>query len=167
MSPVLKTGLVLGVAVEIWTFIVIALGWHKDPMLLTLFYLVIFIQAGILIWGLRMTADQGKSYGAQVGAGTAMSSVGAVVIFVGAYLMMTMVFPNYFTEVQEAGRIALQAQGLSQEAIQAQLDAMAPMQTPLANAMTGAIATVITGLIESLLIAAFVKAKTPPQAPAA
>jgi hypothetical protein len=167
MSPTLKAGLALGVAVEVWTFTVIALGWHKDPVMLSLFYLVIFIQAAVLVWGLRMTAAQGKGYGAQVGAGTAMSAVGAVVIFVGAYLMVTMVFPNYFAEVQEAGRMALQAQDLSEEAIQAQLDAMAPMQTPFANAMTGAIATVITGLIESLIIAAFVKAKMPPPAPAA
>jgi hypothetical protein len=162
MSPTIKAGLVLGIAVEIWTFLVIALGWHKDPMLLSLFYLVIFIQAGVLFWGLRMTAAQGKGYGAQVGAGTAMSAIGAVVIFVGAYLMVTVVFPNYFVEVQEAGRMALQAQGMSAEAIQAQMDAMAPMQTPLANAMTGAIATVITGLIESLILAAFVKGSAQP-----
>ncbi len=166
MSPTVKTGLVLGIAVEVWTFLVIVLGWHKDPMMLTLFYLVIFIQAGVLIWGMRMTAEQGKGYGAQVGAGTAMSAVGAAVIFVGSYLLVTAVFPNYFTEVQEAGRIALGAQGLSEEAIQAQLDAMAPMQTPFANSLTGAVATVITGLIESLIIAAFVKSKgtTPPAA---
>lgn len=96
-----------------------------------------------------------------------MSAVGAVVIFIGAYLMVTIVFPNYFVEVQEAGRTALQAQGLSEETIQAQMDALAPMQTPFANAMTGAIATIITGLIESLIIAAFVKAKTSPPPPAA
>jgi hypothetical protein len=161
MSPIVKTGLVLGLAVEVWTFVVIALGWHKDPMLLTLFYLVIFLQAGVLIWGLRMTAAQGKGYGGQVGAGTAMSAVGAVIIFVGAYLMVTVLFPNYFVEVQEAGRIALGAQGMSEEAIRAQMDAMAPMQTPFVNALTGAIATVITGLVESLIIAAFVKSKAP------
>ena len=161
MSPTVKAGLVLGLAVEVWTLIVIAFGWHKDPMMLMLFYLVIFFQAGVLVWGLRMTAAQGKGYGAQVGAGTLMSAIGAVVIFVGAYLMATAVFPNYFTEVQEAGRTALSAQGLSAEAIQAQLDAMAPMQTPMANALTGAVATIITGLIESLIIAAFVKGKAP------
>lgn len=161
MSPTIKAGVALGLAVEAWTFIVIALGWHKDPMMLMLFYLVIFIQAGVLIWGLRMTAAQGKGYGAQVGAGTLMSAVGAVIIFVGAYLMVTAVFPNYFVEVQEAGRLALSAQGYSEEAIQAQMDAMASMQTPMANSLTGAIATIITGLIESLIIAAFVKAKAP------
>ena len=161
MSPTIKTGLVLGFAVEVWTFIVIALGWHKDPIMLSLFYLVIFIQAGVLIWGLRMTAAAGKGYGAQVGAGTAMSAVGALIIFIGSYVIVTVVFPNYFTEVQEAGRIALGAQGLSEDAIQAQLDAMAPMQTPLVNALTGAVATVVTGLIESLIIASFVKSKTP------
>ncbi|MEK6650716.1 MAG: DUF4199 domain-containing protein [Bacteroidota bacterium] len=161
MSPTVKTGLVLGLAVELWTIIVIALGWHKDPMMLMLFYLVIFIQAGVMIWGLRMTAAQGKGYGAQVGAGTAMSAVGAAVIFVGSYLVVTAVFPNYFMEVQEAGRTVLSAQGLSEEAVRAQLDAMAPMQTPFANSLTGAVATIITGLIESLIIAAFVKGKAP------
>ncbi len=161
MSPTIKAGVVLGLAVEVWTFIVIALGWHKDPMMLMLFYLVIFIQAGVLVWGLRMTAAQGKGYGAQVGAGTLMSAIGAVIIFIGAYLMVTTVFPNYFVEVQEAGRMALSTQGYSEEAIQTQMDAMAPMQTPMANSLTGAVATIITGLIESLIIAAFVKAQAP------
>jgi hypothetical protein len=164
MSPTLKAGLILGVAVEVWTFTVIALGWHTDPMLLSLFYLVIFIQAGVLFWGLRLTAARGRGYGGQVAAGTAMSAVGAVVIFGGAYLMVTLVFPNYFVEVQEAGRMAMEAQGLSQEAIQAHMDSLAPMQTPFANALTGSVATIITGLIESLIIAAFVRAQSPPSA---
>jgi len=90
-----------------------------------------------------------------------MSAVGAIVIFVGSYVLVTAVFPNYFMEVQEAGRVTLGAQGLSEQAIQAQLDAMAPMQTPLANSLTGGIATIITGLIESLILAAFIKAKAP------
>jgi hypothetical protein len=167
MSPTIKTGLVLGLAVEVWTFAVIALGWHKDPMLLSLFYLVIFIHAGVLFWGVRMTAAQGKGYGAQVAAGTAMSAIGAVVIFVGSYLIVTVVFPNYFAEVQEAGRLLLVSRGLSEEAVKAQMDAMAPMQTPLVNSLTGSIATVITGLIESLIIAAFVKAKAPASPPTA
>jgi hypothetical protein len=157
MKPTVKAGLVLGLAVEVWTFMVVVLEWHKDPVLLSLFYLVILIQAGVLVWGLRMTAAAGKTFGGQVAAGTAMSAVGAVIILVGSYLITTVLFPNYFAELEEAGRLALAAQGMSEAEVQARFDAMASMNTPFMNALMGAVMTVVTGVVLSLIIAIFVK----------
>lgn len=163
MQPTIKAGLVLGIVAEVWTFIVLALGWHKDPMMLMMFYLVILYQAGVLWWGLKMTAAQGKTYGGQVLSGTVMSAYGAVIVFVGSYLLTAVVFPNYFIELEEAGRVAMSAQGMSTEQVEAQLAMMRPMQNSLMNSLTGCIATVITGIVLSLIIGAFVKAK--PAAP--
>jgi len=159
MQPTLKVGLVLGAIVEVWTFIVLVLGWHKDPVMLMMFYLVILFQAGVLWWGLKMTAAQGKTYGGQVIAGTVMSAYGAVIVLVGSYILTSMVFPSYFMEVEEAGRSMMTAQGMSAEQIETQLAAMRPMQNSLMNSITGAVATVITGLVLSLIFGAFLKAK--------
>jgi hypothetical protein len=163
----MKTGIILGLVVEVWTFVVIVLGWHKDPSLVNLFYLVIIYQAVITWWGLKQTAAAGKAYGGQIGAGVLMSAYGAIIIVIGSYLMTSVVFPSFFAEVEAAGRATLTAQGLTPEQVQAQLDLIRPMQNSVANSLTGGIATIITGFVLSLIIGAFVKAQpsqTPPQA---
>ncbi|MBM4162240.1 MAG: DUF4199 domain-containing protein [Ignavibacteria bacterium] len=165
MKPIHKTGLVLGVLVVIWMFIVGFAGWYKDAVLLNLFYVVILIQIGVLIWGLRFTAREGRGYGGQVGAGMLMSVIGGVIIFFGSILFTSVAFPDYFEEVRRAGEEVLRGQGMSDADIRTYLDQQAAMQTPFVNALTGFIATLVTGLIVSLIAAAFLR-KKPKLAPA-
>ena len=167
MKPIPKAGIVLGVLVEVWTYLMGVTGWYKDPHLLYVFYVVVLIEIGVLIWGLKMTAAQGRGYGAQVGAGTLMSLIGAVIIFIGAYIFTAMVFPDYFSELNAMQRQMGAAQGLTQDQINAQIAMMAPMQTPFVNALTGAFMTVVTGFVASLIIGAFIKASPAAQPPAA
>lgn len=158
MKPTLKAGLVLGLAVELWVYVMGILGWYKDPVLLNFFWLVILIQIGVLIWGLRLTAD-GKTYGAQVGAGVLMSLVGGVIIALGSILFTTVVFPNYFEELRAASEEMMRKQVLSEEEIETQLDSMAPLQTPIMQAIQGFFGTLVTGLLASLVIAIFIRKK--------
>lgn len=160
MSSILKAGIVLGLLCTAWTYVVGFTGWYKDPVLQALFWLVIIIEIAVLIWGLRQTAAQGRAYGAQVGAGTMMSVVGAVIIFIGSYLFTSVVFPGYFEEVRAMGEQTLRAQGLSEAQITDELAKSAAMQTHFASALIGAIFTVITGVLSSLVIAAFARKKT-------
>ncbi len=157
MKPTLKAGLVLGMLVFLWTLLMGVTGWYKDPVLLNIFYVVILIQIGVLIWGLRMTAVEGRSYSGQVRAGTALSGVGAVLIFVGSLLFSTVFFPNSTAEIQEAGRRVLQEQGMTSDQITATLAAQAPLQTPFMQALIGAVMTVVTGFLASLVLAAFIR----------
>lgn len=159
MNSIIKAGLVLAVLVEIWTYFIGITGWYKDPVLQSAFWVVILIEIGVLVWGLRMTAREGRGYGAQVGAGTLMSIVGAVLIFVGSYVFTEVAFPNYFAEINEVYRKMLAEQGLSQEQIDAQLAAMATTQNSFASAALGAVMTVVTGVLASLVIAAFIRHK--------
>ena len=157
MKTILKAGLVLAVLVEIWTYFIGFTGWYKDPVLQNAFWVVILIEIGVLIWGLRLTSREGRGYGAQLGAGTLISVVGALLIFVGSYLFTEVVFPNYFTEINEVYRQMMAQQGLAQEQIEAQIASMAPMQNSLTSALMGAVMTVVTGFLASLVIAAFVR----------
>ena len=157
MRTILKAGLILAVLVEIWTYFIGFSGWYKDPVLQNAFWVVILIEIGVLIWGLRLTSREGRGYGAQLGAGTLISVVGALLIFVGSYLFTEVVFPNYFAEINEVYRQMLVQQGLSQEQIEAQIASMAPMQNSLTSALMGAVMTVVTGFLASLVIAAFVR----------
>lgn len=157
MKPTMKAGIALGILVFLWTLVMGLTGWYKHPVLLNLFYVVILIQIGILVWGLRMTAAGGSSYGGQVKAGTAMSAIGAVIIFFGSLLFTIVFFPNYFEELRETGRQVMAAQGMPEGQITAALNAQAAVQTPFMQALIGAIMTIVTGLVVSLLLAVFIK----------
>ncbi len=158
MNSTVKAGLILGVAAEVWVYFIGFLGWYKDPVLMNFFWIVILIHVGILIWALRLTREQ-KSYGQQVGAGTLISVIASVLIFLGSILFTEVVFPDYFAEVRTAGENMMREQGMAEADITAQLDAMAPMQTTFMQALSGCIGTILTGLVASLIIAAFYKKK--------
>lgn len=159
MNTIVKAGLILGILVEVWTYALGFAGLYKDPALVNLFYVVILIHIGVLIWALRQTAAQGRKYGGQVGAGTLISAVGAVIVFAGSLLFTTVVFPEYFNEMAAMMESQLADQGLPAEDIQRAMEFQAGMSNPIVNAITGAVMTIISGLIFSLIIGAFVKAK--------
>ena len=158
MNSTVKAGLILGVAAEVWIYFMGLAGWYTDPVLMNLFWVVIPIHVGVLVWALRPARDQ-KSYGQQVGAGTLISVIGSVVIFLGSILFTAVVFPNYFTEVRAAGESMMRERGMADADIMAQLDAMAPMQTTFMQALFGCIGTILTGVLASLVIAIFYRKK--------
>jgi TM2 domain-containing membrane protein YozV len=164
MKAIPKAGLTLGVLVVIWTFITGVTGWYRDPVLFNLFWLVILIQIGVMIWGLRLTAGEGRAYGGQVGAGVLMSLIGGVIIFLGSLLLTSVVFPSYFADIRQLGEEMLRAQGMSEEMIKAQLDQQAAFQTPFMSAFMGFVGTLVTGLLVSLIVGAFLRKKPEPAA---
>ena len=99
MNTILKAGIVLGVLVEIWTYLMGFTGWYKDPALMNLFFVVIAIQIAVLMWALKRTAAEGRGFGGQVGAGTLISLIGGVFVIVGSLIFTIVVFPNYFTDL--------------------------------------------------------------------
>lgn len=158
MHPTLRAGLMLGLSVAAWTFVMGFTGWYKHPSLLFLFWLVIPMQIGILIWALRGTAPA-NGYGRQVWSGVSISLLASMIIFGGSLLFTTVVFPNYFRELEAMGRQMMAKQGLSPEQIEAAVRAQAPMQTPRASAMAGAIGTVVTGVLTSVIASIWLRKK--------
>ncbi len=157
MKTVLQYGIALGVIVFLWTAIVVGAGWHKDPVLLLLFYLVIPFEITLLLLALRSTAAAGASYGKQVLNGLGISVVGGVLIALGSVFLTTIVFPNYFQEIQDAGRAMMEKAGLSAENIESQLRVNASMYQPWPNALNGFIGTVATGLVVTVIAGAFLR----------
>ena len=159
MKSILKTALVLGLTCMAWQLVMGLSGWYLHPVLLNLFWVVILIQVGVLVWGLRMTAAEGRTYSGQVGAGTLMSVFGGVIIFLGSLLFTTLFFPHYFEDIRRVGEEVLKGKGMSASDVKTQLDAQAAMQTPFFSALSGFLGTVVTGLVISLIVAAFVRKK--------
>ena len=159
MSTLIKHGVLLGAGVVAWTFVMGYTGWYKDPKLHKLFFLVIPFQIALLVWALRQTAAQGRRYGNQVLAGVIISLIGGVLICAGSMLFTAVVFPNYFAEITAIQQQMLADQGKSAEEIRTTMELAAKSNTPIASAVSGFIGTVVTGLVASLVIGAFVRAK--------
>jgi hypothetical protein len=161
MSTPVRAGILLGVLVVIWTLVMGYTGWYKNPALLNAFWLVIPIQFGVMIWALKKTAVEGRGYGGQIVGGLVLSLVASVLIFAGSYLFTTVLFPNYFSEINAMGERVLAEQGKSPEEIQRTMAQGAAMSTPLMNAIMGVVGTVGTGFVFSLLLGLFLRHKGP------
>lgn len=154
MSNTLRTGLWIGVLTVLWMLVMGYTGWYLHPALLNLFFLVIVIEVVLISRALRRSAAT-NTYLQQVVAGTTMAVVAAAVIFCGSYLFTTVLFPTYFQDLQRVGREVMAGQGLPDTEITRRLEAMAPWQTPVMNALQGVIGTVLTGLVTALIVGAF------------
>ena len=162
MNPIIKTGVLIGVLCCAWTYVIGFTGWYLDPVMMNMFWIVFVIQIALLVWGLKKTAAAGKTYGGQVMAGTMMSVVAGPIIIISSLIFTTVVFPHYYEEVCAVQAEILKNAGKSPEEISAQIEAGKAMQTPIMGAICGCVGTIVTGLVASLIIGAFVKAK--PQA---
>jgi hypothetical protein len=151
----LIAGVVLGVVVTLWSLLIVAAGWHVNPAMIWTFSLVVLIEILVLVWALRKTAAEGRTYGAQVWAGLVASIVGGVLIFAGSLLITTVLYPEYFDEIRAMGAEVARQAGQSEAQVQAILET--PTQTPVEGALAGLVGTVATGLLASLIIAAFLR----------
>jgi hypothetical protein len=159
MNTTVKGGILIGVLCGVWTFVMGFTGWFKDPAMLTVFYVVIFIQIGVLVWALRKTASE-KPYGAQVGAGILMSVIGGAIIIPISLLFTTVAFPHYFEELRVAQTQMLISAGRSEAEAVAEVEMASQFQTPWFQAIFGFIGTLVTGAVASLLIAIFARKKS-------
>ena len=154
MKPILKAGILLGVLASVWAFIVMIAGLYEITWLFATVATLIAIL--VLIWGLRQTAREGKSYGGQLGAGVLMAVIGGTIIVGTSILLTTVVFPNYLGDVATEGAETMRADGDSEAEIEAYV---AAQTNPLLNGLMGFLGTVATGIVASLVIPIFVKTR--------
>lgn len=163
MNPILSGGLLIGLLCAAWTFVMGFTGLYKDPVLGNGLFIgvAIVIEVAGLIWGLRKTAAMGRAYGGQILAGTMMAIIAGVIIIAASLVFTTVVFPNYFSDVERAYREALQRQGKTEAEIAAAIQSSAASATPMAQAMSGFIGTLVTGIIASAIIGLFIRRRNP------
>lgn len=160
MKRILTIGAVLGVLVAIWQFVYGFLGLYKSPGTAWTFTVVaILIQIGVLVWGLRQTAQDGRRYWGQVGAAMLICLVASVIIAISAFIFTGVAFPDYFDEITAMQADAWANRGMGDAEIDALLQRSAFMRTPVVAAASGVIGTLVTGFIIALITAAFFRVK--------
>jgi len=158
MTIPIRAGVLLGLLCVIWTFVMGFTAWYKDPLMLNLFFLVILFEIAVIVWALRKTAPE-ATWGGQVVNGLTISVVASVIIFVGSLLFTTVAFPDYFADIRAAQTEWMRAAGMAESEIDSQFAASAAMQTPLMNALSGVIGTLVTGLVVAAIAGAFLRKK--------
>ena len=153
MNVPIRAGVLLGVLCVAWTFVMGFTGWYKDPVMLNLFFLVVLLEIGIVIWALRKTAGT-ATWGGQFVNGLVLSVVASVIIFAGSLLFTTVAFPGYFNDIQAMQAELMKSSGMADAQIQSTIAASAAMQTPLMNALSGVIGTVVTGALVAAIAGA-------------
>ena len=159
MRTTVKAGVVLAVAAAVLMFVIGFAGWYKNPSLGWVFPVgATLIEIAVLIWALRQTARDGRGYGGQVGAGVLIAVIGGALIIPISMIWAAM-FPDWVQFAEAAMADGLAERGMSEEQITQMIQSTAFMRTGLSNGIFGFLATVITGLVASLIIAAFVRKK--------
>ncbi len=158
MNTTLKYGLILGLLCSAWTYVLGFTGWYIDPVLMNLFFVVILIEIVILYCGLNESATT-KTYGGQVVNGLLISVYGGVIIFVSSMIFTSVVFPDYYNDLNTVYTEMMRAEGLSEQDIAKAIQANAVTQTPFIGALMGFVGTVGTALVASLIIAIFKRKK--------
>ena len=159
MNVAIKWGVILGVVVAVFGFIFGGGGLHtKGPMMALVFVgLAIVLNIVAVVLALR-EAKATTPYGGQLLNGLILGVVGAVIIFVGSWLMTSMVFPDYYSEMKQGYLEFFEGAGIPQDQIDAQMQAF-DAATPVSGAMQGAIGTVITSLVVAAIGGIFLRKK--------
>jgi hypothetical protein len=159
MKPIVNAGIVLGVSVGIWIFINGFAGLYKSQGTAWVFPVIAtVIEIFVIVWGLRKTAQLGRRYGGQVVAGLMIAVVGAVLIL-GFSLVSSTVFTDAGEFIAAMQADAWADAGMSEDQIEETLASTAFTRTPLFQAISGSIATIVTGLVVSLIAAIFIRQK--------
>lgn len=159
MNPILGAGVLIGICCAAWTFIMGFTGWYADPSLQNLFFLVIPIEIAGLVWGLRRTAKEGRAYGGQVVAGTMMATIAGVILIGSSLVFTTVVYPDYFADMESVYRQTLQSRGFTEAQIAEALTANAASATPMNQALEGFLGAFITGIVGSAVIGIWIRAR--------
>lgn len=158
-------GLILGLLIAGWAYVMAATGWYKDPDLFQAIWFMLISQA-VVIGAVLYRTRIGSTYRSQFSYGLIVSAVASVPAFIAGLLVTGVFFPDYFADLREAREVSLIADGVGQEAINEILERLAPSQSPGGQAFSSFMGTLATGMIISL-VAALVLRKPALHEPAA
>lgn len=155
MNAAIRGAVILAVIVTVTNAVVILAGMHRSPITGSMLPIALAIVFNLVVvfLVLRSTAPD-TNYVGQLRNGLTIGVVGGVLIAIGAWVLLALVFPNALTEMREGSVGFLRAAGLPDEQIQAQLESMEGF-TPVNQAIPGLLGTLFTSIFGAVLIGAF------------
>lgn len=158
MQGPIRWGVMLGSAVAVLTVVFGLLGWHRTyEMSFAFLAVAILINVAAVVLCLRERASS-ESWLGQVKNGLVVGGVASAIIFVTSWLVTTVVFPDYFSEMANGYREAFVNMGLSESEV-ADLVAATAATSPVRSAFTGVAGTMATSLIVAAIAGRWLRRK--------
>ncbi|NNE45212.1 MAG: DUF4199 domain-containing protein [Rhodothermales bacterium] len=158
MKGPIRWGVILGGAVAVLIFVFGLVGWHR-----TFEMSFVFLAIAILINGVAVVLclhERASTHGwlSQVKNGLVVGLVGSVIIFFASWLVTSVVFPDYFTEMAAGYREMYVNMGMS-EAEVTDLVAATANTSPVRSAVDGVVGTIATSLMVAAIAGVWLRKK--------
>ena len=158
MKGPVRWGVILGGSVAALSLFFGLAGWHRTYKMSFVFLAIaILINVVTVVLCLRERASS-EGWLGKVRNGLTVGLVASVIIFVASWLVTTVVFPDYFTEMANGYRETYANMGLSEEEV-ADLVAATAATSPVRSAFDGVVGTIATSLIVAAIAGVWLRSK--------
>lgn len=155
----MTSGLVLGIAIVIYSLITYVLGVLKPPFWVNLIQYLIII-AGI-VYGTKKFRDEDLggeiSYSKALGFGILICVFAAVISGIYMILLTTVIDPEYMTKMMSMIEEEYVKMGMTEDQIDAAMKIASKMQSPILIVFSSIFGFAFMGTIFSLVTSAFLK----------
>jgi hypothetical protein len=157
----IRYGLIVGVALIVYTLILQLSGQAGNTALAMLSYIILI--AGIVLGHnyFKTNGDGFMTMGQGIGIGTLISLISGVLSGIFSYIYIQFVDSSTVTQAIEEARIKMEEQGLSDEQIDQAMAISEKFMSPPMLAIIGIIGIVFFGFLLSLIISLFTKKNNP------
>ena len=146
MRRPVRWGLILGAAVAVLNLVFGIAGWHRIYQMAFVFLAVAILTNVVTVVLCLREGASTERWSGQVRNGLVVGLVGSVIIFLSSWLVTTVVFPDYFTEMAAGYRQAYVDMGLPDQEVEDLVTATAAT-SPIRSAFDGVVGTMATSLI--------------------
>lgn len=154
MNVLVKAGLILAILVVLFSAASILLGWHTDPRIGNVMVgVAILLNLSVVYWALRQTASY-SNYRMQVFNGLVIGLIAGALIFLGSWLLFSVVFPEALDEMRAGYLRWMEESGKTQQEI-AEVTEMMQGATPMSQAVRGFIWTLFTSVLVAAITGIF------------
>jgi hypothetical protein len=167
MSTTLLYALIMAIGQIVLTLIGFFLGYQTDKINQGTWFGFVPLVYAIVIYWLAIKAvreeDAGKylTYGKGVGTGVMIAVYSGLIGSIYAYVHFTFVNPNFIDYLIEASRVKWVAVNMSDAQMEGAEKGMRMFTKPIIQSVFGFVATIVMGLIISLIMAAILKRNPP------
>lgn len=155
----MTTGLILGIALVVFSLIIYMVGVFKPPFWVSIIQYLIII--GGIVYGTIKFRDEDLggeiSYSQALGFGVLICVFAAVISGIYTILLMTVIDPEYITKLMSVMEEELVSKGMPEEQIEASMKIFSKMQSPIIMAVSTVVGFAFMGTIFSLVTSAFLK----------
>ena len=159
MNSAVKAGVILAVLVTVVSAIIMGTGLHQNFLVAGLLSILVYIVINIVLVYMTLNKSAAENgYGAQLMSSGILGLVGGVLIFVGSWVLLSLVFPDALAEMRDSAIAFMESSNVPEATVELQM-AKLDAATPVSQSLPGLIFTFVTSVIVGAIVAIFKRKK--------